>query len=101
MTQSVLTFDSFMETANKFKPIGAMPIKIITSEYVEPYEKKQAVVNRTWKERLFTFPWRPFVKTKTVEIYDTNKPIFYMIYNSAMIVNPAVEGYFKKQIGAQ
>ena len=40
-------------------------VKIIQSEaMVEPGEPIE--VPRTWRERLFTLPWRPFKKTKTV-----------------------------------
>ena len=40
-------------------------VKIIVNENLtedgEPYE-----ITRTWKERLFTLPWKPLRKTKTV-----------------------------------
>ena len=35
-------------------------------------------VNRTWKERLFTLPWRPFKKTKTVTTFPPMKNFYLM-----------------------
>lgn len=35
--------------------------KLVPSPYVNDYKS----VKRTWKERLFTFPWKPFLKEKT------------------------------------
>lgn len=36
--------------------------KVIESVYVSDYEN----IMRTWRERLFTLPWRPWVKTRRV-----------------------------------
>ena len=33
---------------------------------------------RTWKERLFTLPWRPFKKTKTITTYPPLKSYYLM-----------------------
>jgi hypothetical protein len=35
---------------------------------------KDKIINRTWKERLFTLPWKPWTKTKVIKepaIYET------------------------------
>lgn len=37
-------------------------IQIIEDKNMLEYE----TVSRTWKERLFTLPWRPFLKVKTI-----------------------------------
>lgn len=58
-------------------------MKIITSPFVG--EKCTKQVKRTWKERLFTLPWRPFQKLKTITYYkpdgtfirDTTRNILY------------------------
>lgn len=35
---------------------------------LKPYEAETMLINRTWKERLFTMPFRPAVKFKNVEV---------------------------------
>jgi hypothetical protein len=44
----------------------AFGIPIITN----PYLTESKVVPRSWKERLFSWPWRPLVKTKTIQVPD-------------------------------
>lgn len=48
-------------------------MKIIVDNYVSDYDQ----VKRTWKERIFTLPWRPFEKFKLVY-----NPKMYVIGNS-------------------
>jgi len=56
-------------------------IQLIQDKNLLEYE----TVNRTWKERLFTFPWRPFVKVKTI-----SKPsrVIYKLGNYAIMCHP-------------
>lgn len=42
-------------------------VPIYTSELLT--EPKVEVVRRTWRERLFSRPWRPRQKTKSITIY--------------------------------
>ena len=44
---------------------------------------------RTWKERLFTLPWRPFKKTKTLTIFPPLKN-YYLIGNT-ILCHPAMK----------
>jgi sporulation protein YlmC with PRC-barrel domain len=39
-------------------------VTIVTSKWITDTKE----VKRTWKERLFTVPWRPLKKTKTVVV---------------------------------
>jgi hypothetical protein len=50
------------------------------------YETIPQTVNRTWKERLFTFPWRPLQTTKTVY---TQKPAAYS-YGGVIYAHPSL-----------
>ncbi len=45
-------------------PLGGMTI--IESPFLT--KEEQEIVPRTWRERLFTRPWRLFEKTKTVTV---------------------------------
>jgi len=38
-------------------------------------------VNRTWKERLFSLPWKPMKKTKIITV-DVPSPDLYMTENA-------------------
>lgn len=54
---------------------------IVASKYVSDLTK----VDRTWKERLFTLPWNPFKKTKTVKsqiAYCTEDGFVYVSYET-------------------
>ncbi len=42
----------------------------------------EEIVKRTWKERLFSLPWKPFLKTKTII-----KPAIYQVGND-IIAHP-------------
>lgn len=39
---------------------------VLTSEWLT--DPEQRTVRRTWRERLFTRPWRPWVATKTITV---------------------------------
>jgi len=62
-----LTIEKIREACNLISqsPYGGLKI------YPNPYlvDKEERVVNRSLKERLFSFPWKPFQKTK-IEIYE-------------------------------
>lgn len=49
--------------------IGGFGIPVIETPYAVTSEE----VDRTWRERLFSWPWRPWVRTKFV-----NKPAIYV-----------------------
>ena len=55
--------------------------------YVDSAVKKTSV-RRTWKERLFSLPWRPFVTMKVVY-----EPAIYQAGNS-LLVHPALKAKF-------
>lgn len=63
-------------------------IRIIESELMvedgEPYE-----VRRTWKERLFTRPWRPWKATRTV-VPKVPMKGGYRLADGTIIVHPAI-----------
>ena len=46
------------------KILNLANIEVIESSYLT----KPKEVNRTWKERLTSWPWRPFTKTKIIQI---------------------------------
>ena len=55
-------------------PITYKGIQIIPDRHISDYR----IVRRTWKERLFSRPWQPFVKAKTV-----HSPQIYAITGEA------------------
>ncbi len=58
---------------------AAIGIQIITDPYVSDYDQ----VRRTWRERLFSWPWQPFVKFKTVY-----SPKYYKIEGNKILCSP-------------
>jgi len=51
-----------IEDIHRFLSIGNFNIPIIET----PYAIEHKEVKRAWRERLFSWPWRPWVKTKIV-----------------------------------
>lgn len=68
--------------------IAGMPI--YTSPHLPIYEKRTITVKRSWRERLFSRPWRPWMKMKEIEVEDPERPAVWMI-NERLWCNPAVK----------
>jgi hypothetical protein len=49
-------------------------------------------VKRTWKERLFSFPWRPFQKIRIEK-----KPTIFQV-GAMLLVHPVFESQYRKEI---
>jgi hypothetical protein len=45
------------------------------------------VIIRKWKERLFSFPWKPLTKTKTIIPKIPSKYVYFL--NGQMVAHPA------------
>jgi len=79
-----------MSTPNMFNGM-----RIITSlDMVEegtPYE-----VKRTWKERLFTLPWKPFYATKTV-VPLIPKQTATFLPNGTLVMHPEMYDKIQKE----
>lgn len=71
-------------------------VKIIADENLtepgEPYD-----VERTWKERLFTLPWKPFRKTKTIIPQIPSKQI-YGLPDGTWVMHPDTFHQLKVEI---
>lgn len=52
-------------------------------------------INRTWKERLFSWPWRPFKKTKIIIRYEPIKTIYSD--GNKLIMHPEVFRVFREE----
>ena len=55
--------DQTRPLAAKLNPFAGM--RIIESPFLEQ-DGEPIEVRRTWRERLFTWPWTPFIATKTI-----------------------------------
>ncbi len=51
---------------------------------------------RTWKERLFSIPWRPWITHKTIQV-PNYKPIMFRIGN-VFYYHPSFESQIKEMI---
>jgi hypothetical protein len=78
------------------KLTGMMPtfgLKVVTDiNLVEPGESYE--VPRMWKERLFTLPWRPFKKTRTVIPMVPSMTVYR--YGDKLIMHPAMLEEYKR-----
>ena len=61
----------------------------------EPYE-----VQRTWKERLFTTPWRPFKRTKTIIPKVPDKFVYFIEGGKVCIAHPASARIIREKLEA-
>lgn len=87
MNDSILGFPSLGNiTPPKQTTITQKDVEDVIDKLINCYEKmppthtfssfiyNDKVVNRTWKERLFSLPWKPWAKTKVIKepcIYET------------------------------
>lgn len=63
--------------------------------FIDPNALTTEKISRTWKERLFTWPWKPFKKFNEIK-----KPGCYRVGDN-MIVHPEVWEEIKKEVEAQ
>ena len=52
-------------------------------------------VPRTWKERLFTLPWRPLISQRLVIHREPSRKIF-KLHDGSMVMHPALWAEMKK-----
>jgi len=65
-------------------------INVIENNYIDPYETQTVTFNRSWRERLFSLPWKPLQKTIEIKVYDYTKPIFYKVGNDTIVCHSSV-----------
>jgi hypothetical protein len=64
----------------------------IMTEAGEPYE-----VARTWRERLFSLPWRPLKATRTVVPQVPMRSVIKLA-NGDLVMHPAIAEEFKHKL---
>jgi len=57
---------------------------------VDPYVSDTKIVQLTLRQRLLSWPWRPFTKTKLVY-----SPIAYLMSNGTVVVSPTTKKYIE------
>ena len=70
-------------------------MNIITNSWLEEDESHE--VTRTWKERLFSRPWKPFKKTKTVIRKIPSKSI-YKLNENTLAMHPVMAARLEKEL---
>lgn len=72
-----------------------MGITLLESEFFT-IPKKQ-IVNRSWRERLLSWPWRPWITEKEIEIRvpDTN---LYRMNSHTFVGHPATVAQIKNKL---
>jgi hypothetical protein len=60
-------------------------VRVIESEYM--VDTETVTVRRSWRERLFSLPWRPLTATKQ-ETRTTPRPSALQLRNGDLIVHP-------------
>lgn len=69
---------------------GLFGLEVITS----PWLTRTVEVERTWKERLFSWPWRPLRKTRFVEV--ASDEVFQ--YENKVVMHPATFAKLQKEL---
>ena len=59
-------------------------------------EVDTAIVNRTWGERLFSWPWKPRKKTKEIEVMVPSKQVYTNHSNMTMTAHPVMIAELEK-----
>lgn len=69
-------------------------VPVITSRYLTISTTVE--VERTWRERLFSWPWRPWRSTRTVTIYKPD-PLIYET-ERGLVMHPAILEELRKRV---
>lgn len=81
------------------EPIPPLPVRVLENPLLvvdgDPVE-----VPRTWRERLFSRPWRPFKATKTV-IPKVPMPSVYLTGDGTVYAHPEIAAQIRKGIPAR
>lgn len=80
-----LTIDSMY---NQLRSLRAHPGSYAIIESDQLYETKTRSVRRSWRERLFTRPWRPWIATKTISYRVPSECIYVM--DDKIVCHPSV-----------
>ncbi len=75
-------------------------ISIIETNYL--VKEIQIAVNKTWKERLLSWPWKPWIKTKIkIEYVPDEETVYHDKINNIIYCHPIVAQRIKKQCGTK
>jgi hypothetical protein len=69
---------------------------IVESEHLTETEQKE--VERTFRERFFSWPWRPWQKTKTVYYSVPKREIYVLQKERKVICHPAIANELRLQL---
>lgn len=56
------------------------------------------VIRRSWRERLFSWPWRPWQAEKAVMVYVPKEEVLIDHQNQLLIMHPVVATKLRKQL---
>jgi len=73
---------------NQLRSLRAHPGSYAIIESDQLYETKTRSVRRSWRERLFTRPWRPWIATKTISYRVPSECIYVM--DDKIVCHPSV-----------
>lgn len=65
--------DGYVLSGGNVAPISYDDIRSGNQVIIKNYLAQNETIQRTWRERLFSWPWRPFERFQTV----AGKPVFY------------------------
>lgn len=91
-----LTMDDFEDMFKKAESFSTFsrPVDFVQSRFAVTLEgKKPLVMERTLRRRFFSWPWKPWVKTFTIQV-PNYVPAAYRIGNK-IIYHPALEAQIR------
>lgn len=100
-TNHTYTLDMLHAAIDKIKALPPLPPPIRFSESVTltvpgPIE----IVARTWRERLFSLPWRPLQATRQVQTYVPD-PNVYQLGNGLVVGHPVTIARLRAKLSTQ
>lgn len=75
-----------------------MGYRIVTSSFMTVPEER--VVDRSWKERLFSLPWHPMRKTKTIIVQVPSQQIFIDHVHQTMYCHPSLYAKIAEEVSS-
>jgi hypothetical protein len=76
-------------------------IQIIESVHLTVTVEK--TVKRTWRERMFTWPWKPWEDTKTIQVQEPDPKFYVMTQHGSrtIVCHPARAAQLRDELGKQ
>lgn len=100
MPDTTMTMDKIRDSMEQLRVYATaqQPIFNILENPFLVVDGESYEVPRTWKERLFTLPWHPFKRTKTIIPKVPNKNVYFANNGTVCIAHPETARIIREKL---